>query len=349
VLPRSPAARAGIRAGDVLLDYAGKPLVKPDDLQESKGDSPVPIRLWREGKMLQGRLPPGTLGVVVDRRPIAAALADWRGKQRRLVAARRGDSWKALPGTRLEAGLLTRLVPAATLLRGAQASEQDLEALAAADKLKGYRLLHIAAHGEDNALRPLETALILAQDRLPANSDDEVAAARRRTKALDGRLTVGTVLATWKLDADLVVLSACSSGLGRQTQGEGMLGFAQALLQKGARTVVLSRWKVDDAATALLMTRFYENVLGKRDGLKQGMPRALALHEARRWLRELTRGEAERLLAGLLDGVPRGERGTIKKALPLRKPAANTPVGKDERPFAAPYFWAAFVLLGDPD
>jgi tetratricopeptide (TPR) repeat protein len=342
VLPRSTAARAGIHAGDVLLDYAGKPLVKPADLQVSKGDSPVPIRLWREGKTAPLRLPPGSPGVVVDPRPIEDALAAWRGERRRLLAARRGGSWAPLPGTRLEAGLLTRLVPAATLLRGEQASEQDLEKLAAADELKGYRLLHIAAHGEDNDLRPLETALILAQDRLPANSDDEVAAVRRRTKALDGRLTVGTVLATWKLDADLVVLSACSSGLGRQTQGEGMLGFAQALLQKGARSVLLSSWKVDDAATALLMARFYENLLGKRAGLKAPLGRAEALREAGVWLRGLSREEALRRLGVLSEGVPRGSL----KYLPT---VPGRTKEKAERPFAHPYYWAAFVLLGDPD
>jgi CHAT domain-containing protein len=72
----------------------------------------------------------------------------------------------------------------------------------------------------------------------------------------DGRLTVGTILKEWQFDADLVVLSACQTGLGKETSGEGMLGFTQALMQKGARSVVLSRWKVDDAATALLMARF---------------------------------------------------------------------------------------------
>jgi CHAT domain-containing protein len=93
------------------------------------------------------------------------------------------------------------------------------------------------------------------------------------------------------------------------------------------------------------MRRFYENVLGKREGLKKALPRAEALAEAKRWLRRLSRKEAEGQLAALLDGVPRGERGTFKKGLPPRKAEEKGP----ERPFAAPYYWAAFVLIGDPN
>src|SRR5262249_59483808 len=99
----------------------------------------------------------------------------------------------------------------------------------------------------------------------------------------------------WKRHAVLVVLSACRAGLGRQSSGDGLLGFSYALMRAGARSVVLSRWKVDDTATALLMVRFYENLLGKAKGLKAPMGRAEALAEAKRWLRELPRKDAEKL------------------------------------------------------
>jgi CHAT domain-containing protein len=109
--------------------------------------------------------------------------------------------------------------------------------------------------------------------------------------------------------------------------------------------VVLSRWKVEDAATALLMARFYENLLGKRKGTKP-LRRAEALAEAKTWLRNLSRAEATKRLAVLVDGIPRGKRGSIKAALPTHK--LDAPRG-DDRPFTAPYYWAAFVLIGDPN
>ena len=61
-----------------------------------------------------------------------------------------------------------------------------------------------------------------------------------------------------------MTLSACETALGRDAGGEGFVGFTQALLMSGTRSVCLSLWKVDDTATALLMQRFYANLLGRR-------------------------------------------------------------------------------------
>ena len=335
--------KIGLRPGDVLLEYADKALKAPGDLVTTKGDERIPIKLWRDGKPLGGRIPAGELGVVVDKKPVAEALAAWRVTTYKLTAPRGGKEWDALPGTRLEARSLEKLLPGATVRFGSDASEQYLEKLATEGKLKDIGILHIATHGEANQTRPRETALILAQDRLPTAKEQEarVLAGKR---PVEGRLTVGTVLDGWKLDAELVTLSACQTGLGAETGGDGMLGFAQALLQKGTRSVVLSRWKVDDGATSLLMVRFYENLLGKRETLKGPMPKAEALRDAKKWLRELPREEALKRLATLVDGVPRGERGGVRPALPTKKPDAPTA----DRPYAHPYYWAAFVLIGDP-
>jgi CHAT domain-containing protein len=90
------------------------------------------------------------------------------------------------------------------------------------------------------------------------------------------------------------------------------------------------------------MTRFYENVLGKRAGLKAPLGRAEALREAGVWLRGLSREEALLRLGVLSEGVPRGSL----KYLPTVPRRAKE---KGERPFDHPYYWAAFVLLGDPD
>jgi CHAT domain-containing protein/tetratricopeptide (TPR) repeat protein len=348
ITPGSLATRIGLRPGDVLLEYAEVKLSKPEDLKRSSEER-VPIKFWREGKELQGRIPGGPLGLIVDKRPIAEALAEWRKKETTFLSVGRGEPWQALPGTRLEARTLAGLIPRAEVLLGSAASEQKLDELAQQGKLKDYRLLHLATHGQVNEVRPELTALILSQERLPSPAE-AAALVLKGQKPPEGKLTVGRMLQRdWQLDADLVVLSACQTGLGKATHGEGELGFTQALLQKGARSVVLSRWKVDDSATALLMARFYENLLGRRAGdvnpPVQPMKRAEALWEAKSWLRNLSRAEAEKRLAALVDGVPRGERGSIKAALPTRKPEDPR---EQDRPFAHPYFWAAFVLIGDP-
>src|SRR5262249_55350081 len=238
-----------------------------------------------------------------------------------------------------------------TKLLGSDASEQKLDELQAKGELKKYRLIHLATHGEVNEQQPGRSALILAQDNLP----DPLVQSRQGKKVYDGRLTVSAIRADakhggWNLDADLVVLSACETGLGRDAEGDGLLGFSQALIHKGARSVLLSRWKVDDAATALLMVRFYENLLGKdsegrRKGLK-AMPRGEALAEAKKWLRTLSRKEAGELAARFVGGKL---RGSIDEPLPEAKDAPKAKLPEGDRPFAHPHFWAAFVLIGDSD
>ncbi len=295
VVPGGNAARAGLRPGDVLLAYSGKQLKAPADLVPSTGEGPVRASYWREGKEAEARLRPGPLGVAIDPRPAAEAVRAWRRADELL--ALRGTGHAPLPGSRWEVEALARLLgkDRSTLLLGSAASEQELDRLRQEDGgLKRFRLLHLATHGEVDWDVPARSALVLAQDKLP----DPVEQARQGKKVYDGRLRVSAILDGWDLDADLVALSACQTGLGKSAGGEGLLGFAQAFLQKKARSVLLSRWKVDDTATALLMLRFYENALGKRKDLKAPLGRAAALEEAKAWLRGLGRAEAGRLAAG---------------------------------------------------
>ena len=79
----------------------------------------------------------------------------------------------------------------------------------------------------------------------------------------DGVLTVGD-LYSLRLDADLVTLSACETGLGKVVNGDDVIGLTRGFLYAGARTIVASLWEVDDAATAQLMESFYKN-LGAHD------------------------------------------------------------------------------------
>src|SRR5262249_25585965 len=118
---------------------------------------------------------------------------------------RTGPSFPPLPGTRCEVEAIAGLVPQAGTRLGADATEQRLSELADADGLRGYRYVHLATHAVVDAERPLQSALVLAQDRLP----DPLEQALAGRKIARGRLTAGDVLRQWKLNADLVVLSAC--------------------------------------------------------------------------------------------------------------------------------------------
>ncbi|HLM88540.1 MAG TPA: tetratricopeptide repeat protein, partial [Streptosporangiaceae bacterium] len=296
VLPGSHAAAAGLRPGDVLLRYAGTRLgtstrdeFRTALLQPASGDRPLTV--WREGRTLELTVPPGLLGVNLDNQPAPVALIARRAADE-VLRRTRGPAPTPLPGSRAEVEAIARLFNRPTLLLGSDASEQQLDALVAADALRRFDVLHLATHGVLDDRVALHSALLLARDRLPADPAARVLAGQ---EAYDGTLTAEQILRTWKLDAELVTLSACQSALGRPGGGEGYLGFSQALFLAGARSLVLSLWKVDDQATQLLMTRFYQNLLGRRAGLDGPLPKAEALREAKEWLRGLTVVEAARL------------------------------------------------------
>jgi hypothetical protein len=348
VLPGSNAARARLRPGDVLLRYHEtdlngpadfKPLPESDDAAQEVG-----VTGWRAGKTFQTRLRPGKLGVVLAREPAPQALAEQREQDRRL-AALRDEPWARLPGTRIEAEALQRLFEAsqarADVLLGSQASEQRLDELARSGALAKYRYLHLATHGVFDDRWPLRSAVLLARDQLP-DAGKQLDAG---LPVYDAYLTAAEVLQGWNLKCELVTLSACQSALGRYEHGEGFVGFAQAFLLLGSRSVCLSLWPVDDAATALLMQRFYANLLGKREGLKGPLGKAAALAEAKAWLRDLSGEEALALTASLRQGVVRKKDAPTREAPGGEKPAFT----KGAKPYAHPYYWSAFVLIGDPE
>jgi tetratricopeptide (TPR) repeat protein len=344
VLPDGNAARAGLRAGDTLLSYAGRKLSTKADLKIAEGGDPVPVIVWRDGKTLHDMLlAPGKLGVLVSDDPPAVALRK-RRELELLADARTRSDIRPLPGTRLEVAALAGLLPEgqSTLLLGSKASEQELDALAASSKLKSFRLLHLATHGSVDPVSAAHSALELARDQLPG-PDEQARLAAAGKKVATGRLSVETIAKTWELDADLVTLSACETALGPEGGGEGLLGFSQVLLGRGARSLLLSLWKVDDTATALLMTRFYEDLLGKREGLDKPLPKAEALREAKRWLRTLPRAEVEKLASRLAKGELRA------KEEPKGTQVPEPVIPRGDTPFAHPRYWAAFILIGDPE
>jgi CHAT domain-containing protein/tetratricopeptide repeat protein len=331
VVPNGNADLNGIQAGDVLPTYAGITLKEHADLKTvapDAGPKKVPVQYWREGITREVEVAAGPLGVMIDNRPAKAAVLARQAAERVLLGMR-GGSHARLPGTRREVEAVARLFPAGmvTTVMGEQACESTVQDLARSGRMKAFRYLHFATHGESDPRHAYRSALILAPD--PDRSADPLAFDS------DGTITAEQIARTWELDADLVVLSACESGLGRVAGGEGYLGFAQPLFAKGARSLVLSLWKVDDDATALLMTRFYQDLLGTRAGLKSPLRKAEALAEskARLW------GAGPEEVGEALAALPRGL--IVRREAVAPKPAA--------RPYEDPTYWAGFILIGSPD
>ena len=334
VLLKSNAAAHGLKAGDVLLSYNGSALQKKDDLKViSEGEKPVAVEIWRDGRSSRSELAPGKVGAVLDSRPAREAIVERRKFERMLMAVRGGaGNFAPLPGTRYEVEALARLFErsdrSVRKLLGPDASEPELDRLAASGELARFGFIHLATHGVIDEGIPQQSAVVLTQTGLP----DPLEQVLNHKPAFDGRLVVREIQRGWELKAELVTLSACETARGQYAGGEGFLGFTQALLISGARSVCLSLWKVDDRATALLMQRFYANLLGRRDGLSRPMPKAAALAEAKAWLRGLTREQVDEAWKPLSRGdiVTTGEK----------------PVGT--HPFEHPHYWAAFILTGDP-
>jgi CHAT domain-containing protein/tetratricopeptide (TPR) repeat protein len=248
----------------------------------------------------------------------------------------------ALPNSGREIEAIARMFAGVVVLQGSAANEAGVQALLAGTNPAPYDYLHFATHGVFTSRK----AHILLAEPPPMDFDRLVAAGGL---VHDGRIDTNQVLQTWRLNSDLVVLSACRSG----DAEPGHIDFAQALLTAGARSVVLSLWDVNDVATTLLMVRFYENLLGvaratRGEGAGLGaMSKAEALDEAKRWLRALAAEEIDALVTTL--GMQAGGEATRDWKTKVKAVSASTDNKEaPAAPFAHPVFWAAFVLVGDP-
>lgn len=164
----------------------------------------------------------------------------------------------------------------AFVARGFAASRQAL----GSQDLSRYAILHFATHGVLHPEKPEYSGFYLS------------------TLDVDGRPQDGFINLqdVYRLDApvDLVVLSACRTGLGKDVRGEGLIGLTRGFMFAGASSVVSSLWKVDDEATAELMKHFYANLLQK------GLPPAEALRAAQNTLRQDPHLKSPRFWAGFI-------------------------------------------------
>jgi len=176
----------------------------------------------------------------------------------------------------------------------------------------GY--LHFACHGFHHWSEPLRSGIVLGQ---------------------------GSVLTTLELleqrmvqHARLVVLSACETGLVDLSRSpDELIGLPIGFLNAGASGVISTLWAVNDQATSLLIEAFYRN------HLERGMEPAAALRQAQTWLRSATRKELGEYYSSLLrmstDAAYFGLEEMVLKGQP------------EDRPYAHPYYWAAFTYLGN--
>jgi CHAT domain-containing protein len=212
-------------------------------------------------------------------------------------------SLEQLPSARNEVDAIARLNFAeAETLVGDEATESRVEH----DALSSG-VIHFATHTLFNTQRPLESAIVLRVDAAAASAED------------DGLLHVWEIFERFNLEGDLVVLSSCETARGKELRGEGLVGFTRAFQFAGARSVVASLWKVQDASTADLMEKFYSARAESRSDIE-------ALRVA---IVSQIRGDNTRPQT-----VERGVGG-------LARPAAMKAV------HAHPYYWAAFQFYGD--
>ena len=170
--------------------------------------------------------------------------------------ARSAAGLRALPFSREEVERIAALFGGrARRFTGSEATEARARSIG-----RDVRYLHFATHGLLDARAPLDSALVLSRPPAPDAGDD-------------GLLQAWEVRDRIRLDADLVTLSACESGLGREATAEGLIGLARAFQHAGARSVLASLWAIPDRSTAPFMESFYRRV-------RSGLARDRALQEA---------------------------------------------------------------------
>lgn len=193
-------------------------------------------------------------------------------------------AFQRLPYTRHEAEAILSLVPA-TGRKSALGFEANRAAAMSEDLIK-YRVIHFATHSYLDSTYPKLSSIALSM-------------LDRQGKTQDGFLRSHEIF-NLKLGAELVVLSGCRTGLGKEVKGEGLYGMTRGFMYAGSKRVVVSLWDVQDQATARLMSDFYRGLLGS----KRSAPAAA-----------------------------------------LR--AAQIAIWREAR-WQAPYYWAGFVLQGEP-
>jgi len=183
-----------------------------------------------------------------------------------------------LPFTRREADAISSIAPKGDVTEDLDFDASKATALSA--QLKDYRIVHFATHGLLNNEHPELSGLVFSLVDKQGNEQDGF------LRMLD--------IYNMELNADLVVLSACQTALGKEIGEEGLIGLTRGFMYAGAPRVVASLWKVDDEATAELMKKFYEGML------RDHQTPAQALRSAQQWMRTQKPWQAPYYWAGFV-------------------------------------------------
>jgi CHAT domain-containing protein len=152
-----------------------------------------------------------------------------------------GDMNYDLPLAEMEANAIKWDFPKIDVLTRENATESWLK-----ENISDYRIIHVASHGEFDPINPLFSSLKLTRD-----------------KNNDGNFEVNEVFGL-DIQADIVTLSACQTGLGDIVGGDELVGLNRAFIYAGTHSILSSLWRVSDISTAVLIKHFYRNY-GKED------------------------------------------------------------------------------------
>ncbi|AKV66026.1 CHAT domain-containing tetratricopeptide repeat protein [Microcystis panniformis] len=275
---------------------------------------------------------------------------------RNLATSRQGQIFNSLPGTEIEGEKIAKIlrvkpVTAAKALKPLVSKAQ-----------KAPYILHIATHGYflgditpelDTINQNFMLSSLSASERFQvgtrqnpllrsglafAGVNTMLNGGKLPEKAEDGLLTSLDVQSINLAGTELVVTSACETALGDLYTGETLIGLRRSFIQAGAKTVIISLWKVEDVATTILMQYFYYYLL------KAKLSKAEALRKAKSSLQRLT---IAKMRSQWLteDAIKSAEKHSIGTAAHLRELSQKSDL---ERPYEAPKYWAAFICLGNP-
>jgi CHAT domain-containing protein len=163
-----------------------------------------------------------------------------------------------LPATRKEAAAVSRFAPSGTAKIALDFDASRTTALS--DELKSFRILHFATHSLVSVDQPDESGIVLSLFDSTGNPRN-------------GYLSLRDIY-DMRLSADLVVLSACDTALGKNIRGEGIVSLARGFMYAGSSRLIATLWKVDDEATFEFMQQFYKSLFQGR------LTPAAALREA---------------------------------------------------------------------